>query len=285
MIPTPGGTVSLASGRRLSFDDAGDPSGRPVFFLHGCPGSRLSRHPDDAIAGRAGVRLISVDRPGYGNSDADPASDEVTQADDVVALADHLGVDRFAVIAWSSGGPTALALAAEHPNRIGAVAIAAGQPELLADPGAQSPAAFARMSSEFVAAPGISYELAMEAAVEGWDDASLAELTSVDGAHERLALSLAAAVEHGLSGVEGDLRAMATPWRFDLASISVPVVLWYGTKDPIYPPDVGRALAARIPSARLEIVDGATHLVVYTHWMKLLDCVAQQLDLEEPSCP
>jgi pimeloyl-ACP methyl ester carboxylesterase len=78
---------------------------------------------------------------------------------------------------------------------------------------------------------------------------------------------------------------MATPWRFDLASISVPVVLWYGTKDPIYPPDVGRALAARIPSARLEIVDGATHLVVYTHWMKLLDCVAQQLDLEEPSCP
>jgi pimeloyl-ACP methyl ester carboxylesterase len=285
MIPAPGGTVSLASGRRLSFDDAGDPSGRPVFFLHGCPGSRLSRHPDDAIAGRAGVRLISVDRPGYGNSDADPASDEVTQADDVVALADHLGVDRFAVIAWSSGGPTALALAAEHPNRIGAVAIAAGQPELLADPGAQSPAAFARMSSEFVAAPGISYELAMEAAVEGWDDASLAELTSVDGAHERLALSLAAAVEHGLSGVEGDLRAMATPWRFDLASISVPVVLWYGTKDPIYPPDVGRALAARIPSARLEIVDGATHLVVYTHWMKLLDCVAQQLDLEEPSCP
>ena len=118
MIPAPGGTVSLASGRRLSFDDVGDPSGRPVFFLHGCPGSRLSRHPDDAIAGRAGVRLISVDRPGYGSSDADPAGDEVTQADDVVALADHLGIGRFAVIAWSSGGPTALALAAEHPDRI-----------------------------------------------------------------------------------------------------------------------------------------------------------------------
>jgi pimeloyl-ACP methyl ester carboxylesterase len=164
------------------------------------------------------------------------------------------------------------------------VAIAAGQPELLADPGDLNPAEFARMSAEFVAVPGISYDLALEAAVEGWDDASLAELTSVDGAHERLALSLAAAVEHGLAGVEGDLRAMATPWRFDVASIAVPVVLWYGTKDPVYPPDVGRALAARIPSARLEIVD-ATHLVIYTHWIKLLDSVAQQLDLEEPSCP
>src|SRR3954454_17437896 len=138
MIPAPGGTVPLGGERRLSFADVGDPSGRAVVFLHGCPGSRLSRHPDDSIVARNGVRLISVDRPGYGGSDGDPTSDEGTQAADVVALADHLGLDRFAVLAWSSGGPTALALAAEHPNRVSAVAIAAGQPELLADRGDQT---------------------------------------------------------------------------------------------------------------------------------------------------
>ena len=126
MIPAPGGTFALAGGRRLSYDDVGDRDGCPVVFLHGCPGSRLSRHPDDALAAVAGVRLVAVDRPGYGHSDGDPASDEVSQAADVIALADRLGIARFGVLGWSSGGPTALALAARHPDRVAAVAIAAG---------------------------------------------------------------------------------------------------------------------------------------------------------------
>lgn len=282
--PAPDGTISRPGGRELAYDDVGDPNGRPVVFLHGCPGSRLSRHPDDALAARARVRLVAVDRPGYGRSDADDASDEVTQADDVVALADHLGIDRFAVLAWSSGGPTALALAACHPGRVAAVALAAGQPPMAADPGGHTPAAFAKIAAEFVAQPAMSHALAMEAAIEGWDDISLADLAAVAGAHERLATSLAAATERGLGGVEGDLRAMATPWRFDVGSIGVPVTLWYGTNDAVYPPDIGRKLADAMPSARLEIVEGATHLILFTHWTTLLDSLVQQLDMEERSC-
>ena len=284
MIPAPGGTFELADGRRLSYDDVGARTGHPVVFLHGCPGSRLSRHPDDAIAAAAGVRVIAVDRPGYGHSDGDPASDEVSQAADVVALADHLGLDRFAVLGWSSGGPTALALAARHRDRVAAVAIAAGQPSLAADPGRHTPAEFASIAAEFIAQPGMSVELAMDAAIEGWDDASLADLAAVDGAHEQAARSLAAAVEHGLAGVEADLRAMATPWRFDLEAVAVPVTLWYGTNDNVYPPDIGRAIADRVPGARLEIVEGATHLVLLTHWSTLLESLVQQLDREESSC-
>lgn len=284
MTAAPGGTVTLADGRRLSFDDVGDPDGLPIVFLHGCPGSRLSRHPDDAIAARAHVRLIAVDRPGYGHSDRDPKGNEVTQADDVVALADRLGIERFAVLAWSSGGPTALALAAGHGDRVAAVAVAAGQPEMAADPGRHSPAEFAKVAAQFVATPAMTYDLALEAAIEGFDEASLAALDAVAGGHAQLAASLAAAVERGLAGVEGDLRAMATPWPFDAGAISVPVTLWYGTDDTVYPPDIGRELAARIPAAHLEVVDGATHLVLLTHWSTLLDSLARQLDLEEPSC-
>ena len=284
MSSSPGGTVSLDDGRRLAYDDVGDPTGRPIVFLHGCPGSRLSRHPDDGLAARAGVRLIAVDRPGYGHSDGHAASDELTQAADVVALADHLGVDRFAVLAWSSGGPTALALAAAHADRVVAAAVAAGQPPMAADPADHSPADFARIAAPFIAEPAMSYELALEAAIEGWDAASRADLASIEGAHERLATSLVAAVERGLAGVEGDLRAMATPWRFDVAAISVPVSLWYGTADTVYPPDIGRALADATPAAHLEVVEGATHLILYTHWTTLLDSLVRQLDLEERSC-
>src|SRR3954467_10442739 len=133
MIPDPSGSFELAGGRRPAFDDVGDAAGAPVVYLHGCPDSRLSRHPDDSIASRAGVRLIAVDRPGYGSSDADPSSTEATQADDIVALADGLGLARFAVLGWSSGGPGALAVGALHPDRVTAIGVAAGQVPMIAD--------------------------------------------------------------------------------------------------------------------------------------------------------
>jgi pimeloyl-ACP methyl ester carboxylesterase len=215
-----------------------------------------------------------VDRAGYGHSDADPNRDEASQADDVVALADGLGLERFAVLGWSSGGPTALALAARHPGRVAAVGVAAGQPAMIADRGDQTPEDFATVAAPFVAQPGMTVALAMEASIEGWDARSLADLASVEGLHEQLALSLAAAVERGLAGVEGDLRAMVLPWPFELEAISIPVTMWYGTED----------LADRIPRARLEILEGASHLLPLTNWSLLLDSLAQQLDMEEHSC-
>ncbi|MEY2431276.1 MAG: hypothetical protein QOC92_1001 [Acidimicrobiaceae bacterium] len=284
MIPAPSGTFELAGGRRLAYDDIGDPAGRPIVYLHGCPGSRLSRHPDDSVAAGAGLRLIAVDRPGYGSSNADPSSDPASCADDVIALADGLGLGRFAVLAWSSGGATALALAVRHPERVVAVGVAAGQPAMITDRGDLSADDFARMAAPFVAESGVTVETAMEATTEGVDAASLSDLASVEGLHEQLALSLATAVEHGLAGVEGDLRAMVTPWSFELASISTPVTLWYGTDDTVYGPSIGQHLADSIPNARLEILEGATHLLPMTNWSQLLDFLAQQLEMEEHSC-
>src|SRR5205814_6104934 len=121
----PGGLLELADGRGLAYDDVGDPAGRPVVFLHGCPGSRLSRHPDDTIAAALGVRLVAVDRPGYGASDASEG-DELAQADDVIALIGALGLERVAVLGWSSGGPVALAIGARQSPLVRAVGIACG---------------------------------------------------------------------------------------------------------------------------------------------------------------
>ena len=113
MIPPPTGVVALPDGRRLAYDDVGDPLGAPVVYLHGCPDCRLTRPPDDAVAAGVGARVIAVDRPGYGSSDPDPHGDDNALAADVIVLADELGVDRFAVLGWSSGGPSALAAAAQ----------------------------------------------------------------------------------------------------------------------------------------------------------------------------
>jgi pimeloyl-ACP methyl ester carboxylesterase len=101
----------------------GNPTGSPVLLVHGGPGSRLLDPDEDATAA-AGVRLLTVDRPGYGGSDARPDPTLLGWADDVQALADRLGLDRFAVVGFSAGGGYALACAASMPERIGAVGLA-----------------------------------------------------------------------------------------------------------------------------------------------------------------
>ena len=90
----------------------------PSSRLHGTPGSRLGRHYDESDYVDAGARVITYDRPGYGGSDRHPGRRVVDCVEDVGALADHLGIERFAVLGGSGGGPHALAVAARLPDRV-----------------------------------------------------------------------------------------------------------------------------------------------------------------------
>jgi pimeloyl-ACP methyl ester carboxylesterase len=299
VIPAPTGTIELPDRRRLSYDDAGDPLGAPVVYLHGCPDCRLTRHPDDGIATRAGVRLIAVDRPGYGASDPHDTGDENTLVADVVTLADALGIDRFGVLGWSAGGPGALALAARHPERVAVAGVAAGQVPIDADSDADvkaaldpmiaaraevldemTPVEFAASVAPLVAPPGISVELARDLTVEGKSAEYMRDLDSVDGLLDQLALAMAAAVEHGLAGAEQDLRQLISPWPFDITAIRVPVVLWYGSADAVFGPAAGLWLERRIPDARLDVVD-ASHLLPLVRWESILTVLSSHLDRRE----
>jgi pimeloyl-ACP methyl ester carboxylesterase len=117
--PRADATITLA-GRTLAYCEWGNPTGFPVMLMHGGPGSRLLCPDEDATAA-AEVRLLTVDRPGYGGSDRRPDPTPLGWADDVQALADRLGLERFAVVGFSAGGGYALACAARMPERISAV--------------------------------------------------------------------------------------------------------------------------------------------------------------------
>ena len=108
--------VHLPDGRRLAYAEWGDGGGTPILFFHAVPGSRLW-FEEPTTAGR-GVKLVTVDRPGYGRSDSKEGASLLSWADDVEQLVDTLGIDRFAVVAWSMGGPYALAAAARLPGRV-----------------------------------------------------------------------------------------------------------------------------------------------------------------------
>ena len=299
MIPAPTGTHTLVDGRRLAYDDTGDPAGTPVVYLHGCPDCRLTRHPDDSVATRAGVRLIAVDRPGYGNSDPEDGGDDNSLASDVIALVDALDIDQFAVLGWSSGAPGALALAAAHPDRVLVVGVAAGQVPIDADTDPEvrdaldpviaargdvvqtmTPDEFAREVAPLLAPHPMTVELAREFVVEGKSGEYVRDLDAVDGLLDQLALGMMAAVDRGLAGTERDLRGMVTPWPFDIGAISIPVLLWYGSSDAVFGPAAGRWLAERIAGARLEVVD-ASHLLPLVRWESILTVLSSHLDRRE----
>src|SRR5690349_20249226 len=100
--------IRTADGRSLAVEQYGSPHGRPVFLLHGTPGSRLGPAPRPSVLYRLGVRLLAFDRPGYGGSDRLRDRRVGDGAADVRTIADALGLGDFAVVGRSGGAPHAL---------------------------------------------------------------------------------------------------------------------------------------------------------------------------------
>ncbi len=109
---------TLADGRRLTYDTYGDPDGLPVGFSHGFADSRVIRNPDEALTRSLGVWMVAADQPGVGGSTPQPGRRMVDWATDMEQLADHLGLDRFAVAGHSGGGPHTQSTAVGMPDRV-----------------------------------------------------------------------------------------------------------------------------------------------------------------------
>src|SRR5918994_3065002 len=112
--------LELGDGRTLHAYDTGADyaDGRlAVFWHHGSPNIGAPPEPLFPAAARLGIRWVSYDRPGYGGSTPRPDRDVASAAGYASAVADALGIDRFAVMGYSHGGSHALACAALLPPR------------------------------------------------------------------------------------------------------------------------------------------------------------------------
>lgn len=117
-------TIQLRDGRTMGFAECGDLTGRPVVLLHGEPGSRLFC-PDERATEQARVRLITIDRSGYGRSDPRPDPTVLGWASDFAEFIGLLDLPPCPVVGWSGGGPYALAAAFHAPDRLSVVGLAA----------------------------------------------------------------------------------------------------------------------------------------------------------------
>lgn len=275
--------VELPGGRRIALDDRGDLHGVAVVYCHGSPDSRLARHPDDDIAGAAGVRLLAADRPGIGASDPDPQATPTSVADDLVAVLDHLGVERAAVLSWSTGAIFALALAGAHPGRCTRLALAAPlvPADAYDDPAVLDGADDARRlfaDAHRGTDPGeVGTELAPWLVPEAIDDATaremmadtIAALADVPGADRQLVAAVRACIAQGLAGIERDIAAQATPLGVLLDRITAPVSIHVGSHDTVTPPAMAGWLGRRLGTDPV-VHRGIGHELAIRCWPELL---------------
>ena len=273
------GSLVLPDGRRLAYCEWGDAGGPPVVLLHGSPGSRRF-HPDAAVTADAGVRLVTFDRPGFGESDRKEGRQLLDTPADVAALADHLGVERFALIGVSAGGAHALACAHVLRDRLTAVAVASMPGPLDEVPGAWDalpaqvrPAAEMARKDPARAVRGVVRYMGPTVAdptsfLRGGPPADRALLA--DPRHgEMLQADVAEAFRPGAEGFADDMVTLWLPWRFPLAGLPRGIRVWHGAQDTRAEPDFDH-LAATLPGCFPTVWPEDGHYGVLAHWSEVL---------------
>jgi pimeloyl-ACP methyl ester carboxylesterase len=280
-------------GRALRVRDVGEPGGPVVMYFHGTPSSRLDLCFGDQLVAERGIRLVSFDRPGYGGSTPAPFG-LASVAADAHAIADELGVARFAVLGLSGGGPGALAAATIPGGRVVRVGIASGGVPFQQVPGALDelddndraalallPGDPAAAASAFAAGYEPLAELSRMPGNAGILSAFKGALSSRDREllnDRRYGTAWAATVREGLSqGTSGGGwdNLSWIEWDIDLSAVRCPVLLWYGTDDHMVPVAHALWLSQQLPDARLVVHEGEGHLGIYEHLGEMLDALTE----------
>jgi len=265
-------SLLLHDGRTLAYTDLGSPSGPVVMYFHGAPSSRLDlAYFEDDLADRD-VRVVSADRPGFGRSSPQRGRRREDWPADVAALADHIGVHRFAVMGLSSGGPYAVTCAALLPDRVTAAAIVEGETDFAWtgawDGYADYEATLMRIGDEDRGTAWCEAHYGSDGAgfFEVMQEIAPADQAAFDD--EAFTASLTASIREafrqGVAAYAQDIVVQGRPWALDLQAIVAPVLIHHGDADTMTPSAHSRRTAELIPGARLTIWPDEGHISLIT---------------------
>lgn len=273
------GLIELEDGRQLSYREYGEPGGTPLLYLHGMPGSRLDLVALDEHYRHLGIRAVALERPGYGRSTGRRSWRLLDWPGDVAAAADRLGIERFAVMGYSSGGKYAAACAYALPERVTRAAIVSGV----------GPPTTPRFRQGLGRTDRLSMTLARRTrplALGFWrfgrwmsehrPESFLAEFEKELSEPDRAVLSdpqvrqivlatFREALNAGVTGVVDDAAIQARPWGFEFGEVQTSVQLWHGDRDELVPLHHARYAAETIPNATLTVLEGTGHLALISH--------------------
>ena len=279
-------SLILPDGRHLSYVEFGKKDGFPVLYFHGTPSSCLepSMIGDDVFI-KHNLRIISPSRPGMGQSDTHTNRTFIDWTKDTVALADHLGIDQFAILGYSGGAPYTLACTLKIPERLTSAVIVSGAGQMnqaevknnlslkhrvfwkVAD---KFPFLLPIVLNKMKQYRGMSDEEILARAEKNMPKADFEVFKQKD----RLALSKKGVDEtfRNMKGVAMDVRLPIRPLGFNLDDIRFPITFFHGTKDNTVPIEVVEWMVPRIPNAKLVTYSNDGHMsTIIDHFDEIAD--------------
>jgi pimeloyl-ACP methyl ester carboxylesterase len=267
----------LSDGRRLSYRDAGSPTGRPVLYLHGTPSSRMEAGGQlSEAAAMLGLRILAPDRPGYGWTSFGPY-DVGDYPEQITGFLDELDVGEVGILGVSGGGRYACACAAQLGPRVSRTTLVASTapPDL---PGVRATWSTGdrRLYALATRTPWLLRRyLAVMARRIRSDPKRIPELFNDLPPEDEAALgpevrailtaTMTEAFRQGPRGAVRDISLEARPWDVDLAAIETPVDVWHGVKDTLVPVEHAAALVHAIPTATLRLFLEEGHISLRVH--------------------
>jgi pimeloyl-ACP methyl ester carboxylesterase len=264
--------VTLSDGRTLRVHDSGS-GGLPLIWHHGSPQTGALLRPLQEAAAERGLRLMSFGRPSYGGSSANRGRSVASIAADLGETVDALGIDRFATIGHSGGGPPALATAAHWGDRVVAtVALSSLAPYRATEEW------FAGMAG---GGPSLRAALLGRDAYEQFerttefDPSSFNALdhAALDGPWSALGDDVGVASADGPEGITDDDLSFVQPWGFDPSVISTPVLLVHGGDDRVVPAAHSAWLHELIPGSELWLRPADGHVSILRESAAAMDWV------------
>lgn len=276
--------LELKDGRKLGFAEYGVQDGIPVFHFNGSGGSRLERPANLSILTELGIRYISIDRPGHGNSSPKQDRELLDWPEDVACIADHLAIEKFHVLGWSAGGPHALVCAYKMPERVISGAIVSGlgpadRPnpyegykgflKLLMILGRKFPKlvyVFRRMAAKQINKPS-----------EKMGNKFVKSLPKVDqkpfensAVKEMLIADIKEGYKQGGDGPARDDIIINFPWKFDIKEIQTRFDIWQGDSDANVPINQGKYQASLLPKNNFHLLKNRGHMFLLDEWKTVL---------------
>ncbi len=273
--------LQLPDGRKLGYDEHGASKGKPLFYFHGSPSSRLESrlYISDELLRSLNVRLISVDRPGFGLSDFHTKHNMLNWSQDVLALADFLELERFSILAYSLGGPYGLASAFAIPQRLHKVGIVSGAalftiPKLVANvnEGTRKFLTLPRekpwLSHLFLGmALGIMPRIAPKKFIAQADsllpEPDRATIAADPELQKGFVNAVREATKRGTRPAHHESLLTISDMGLRLEDIQMPVHLWHGEMDRNIPVEMARYAASALPKCEAKFYPKEGHLSLF----------------------
>ncbi len=261
--------LTCRNGRQLAYEEYGDPAGSPALFIHGCLGSRLSAAPFHQAALKQSIRLIAIDKPGFGYSDLQPELSLAEWPDLIKQLVDHLGIQQISILTSSGGTPYGLSCAAHLPTYVTKIIMI----NPIADVGNKAANHSKGFNNPWVyrlirQLPGFVYfclnagKLLFRHYPEGFiklvHGREMPYLSRHPNIYKNRKETIIEAVRTGCQGILHELQTYAYPWNFELQKVSKEVIIIQGLLD--INQHVADYYTDLLPTSRLITFDQEDHL-------------------------